>query len=96
MAGGDEDVLRPDWLSKTLAGVLLGLVLAFGVSGLLSLALSPMATSPRNQLVMWSVVPVWMGVLGGCFFFRTGPRAWLWLGGATVLTWGAFLLLRNP
>ncbi|MFB1484932.1 hypothetical protein [Corallococcus sp. RDP092CA] len=95
MASGNGEPLRPDWLSKSLAGVLLGLALAFGVSALLSLALTPLAPSSRNQLVMWSVVPVWMGVLGGCFLFRTGLRAWLWLGGTAALFWGVFLFLRQ-
>lgn len=87
--------IQPDWLSKSIAGLLLGLLLALGLSGLLSLALSPLVSTARTQLVMWSVMPTWMAVLGGCFLFRTGARAWLWLGSATALAWGAFLALRT-
>ncbi len=88
--------IRPDWISKTFAGVALGMALSVGASGLLVLALTAagVPSSLRNQLAMWSVMPVWMTVLGGCFLFRSGLRAWLWLGGATALVWGAFLFLR--
>lgn len=87
--------LRPDWIAKTLAGVLLGLTLAFGLSGLLSLALQPMALPARGQLVMWSVAPVWLGVCSGVYFFTSGLRAWLWLGAANLLTFGALWALRQ-
>ncbi len=83
---------RRDWVSKTLAGALLGLALAFAFSGLLSQALQPMALPTRGQLVMWSVAPVWLGVWGGVYFFSSGLRAWLWLGAATLLTWAVWKL----
>jgi len=86
---------RPDWLSKTLAGLLLGLGLAFAASGLLDLALQPMALPTRGQLAMWSVAPVWLGVAGAVYLFSTGLRAWLWLGGANLLGWGLLLAWRQ-
>jgi hypothetical protein len=78
----------PDWLSKTLAGLLLGFALAIGSSGLLSWAAADLALTIRSQLVMWLVAPVWMGVLSGVYFFRSGKRAWAWLGGANLLVFG--------
>lgn len=92
-----EALIRPDWVSKSLAGLLLGAAIAIGVSGLLTLALTATEVPPslRNQLAMWSAMPVWMTVLGGCFLFRSGLRAWLWLGGASALFWGAFFLFRS-
>lgn len=87
--------IRTDWLSKTLAGVLLGLLLAFGASGLLSLLLLPLALPTRGQLVMWSVAPVWLLVCSSVYFFRSGLRAWLGLGAATLLVYALWYALRQ-
>lgn len=86
--------IRRDWLAKSTAGVLLGFTLALTCSGLLAHALAGIAPSARAQLVMWSIAPVWLVVMSACFFFRSGVRAWLWLGGANLLAVGALLLLR--
>lgn len=85
---------RADWLSKTLAGALLGLALALGASALLAHALAPLPLSTRGQLVMWSFVPVWLGVHSGVYFFRSGRRAWAVLGSATLLVYALWGLLR--
>lgn len=86
--------IRRDWLSKTLAGLLLGLVLAFAASAWLATLLSGLPISERGQLAMWSVPPVWLGVLSGVYFFASGGRAWRWLGGVSLLAWGGLLALR--
>ncbi|MDP5239639.1 hypothetical protein Q9Q94_08865 [Uliginosibacterium sp. 31-16] len=80
--------IRRDWFVKSLAGALLGLTLAFACSGLFALVASGLAPSARAQLMMWLVVPVWLSVFSGCYFFTSGLRAWLWLGGANLLAWG--------
>ena len=85
----------PDWLSKTLAGTLLGLALALACSGLLNLALQPMPLPTRGQLAMWSVAPVWLGVAGAVYVIASGWRAWLWLGLANGLCWGLLLALQK-
>jgi hypothetical protein len=86
--------VRADWVSKTLAGVLLGLALAVSASGLLALALAALPLATRGQLVMWAAAPVWLGVCSSVYFFSSGVRAWLWLGGATVLSHAAWYALR--
>lgn len=95
MSGTATQRIRPDWLSKTLAGTLLGLALAFGVSALLSQLLQPMPLPTRGQLVMWAVAPVWLGVCGGVYFFASGLRAWLWLGAANLLTYGLLFVWQR-
>lgn len=88
--------IRRDWLSKSLAGTLLGLGLALGASGLFNLATAALPLGVRAQLAMWLVPPVWFGVLSLCYFFSSGARAWLWLGAANLLAfglWGALRLL---
>lgn len=87
--------IRRDWFSKTLAGFLFGAVLALGCSGLFSQFNAAMPLAVRGQLAMWIVPPVWLGVLGGSYFFASGVRAWLWLGGASALVVGTLVVLRT-
>lgn len=86
--------IRRDWLSKTLAGTLLGFTLALGASGLFALAASGLPMATKAQLTMWLVPPVWLGVLSGCFLFGSGLRAWLWLGAANLLVFGVLAAAR--
>ncbi|NSL54459.1 hypothetical protein [Uliginosibacterium aquaticum] len=86
--------IRRDWIAKSLAGALLGFTLAMGCSGLLILATAGLAPGTRAQFAMWLVTPIWLGVLSGCFFFSSGLRAWLWLGGANLLVFATLLLAR--
>lgn len=90
-----EKTIRPDWLSKTLAGALLGFTLAIGCAGLFNWLASGMPLSARGQLAMWLTAPVWMGVLSGVYFFRSGQCAWAWLGGANLLVFGFLAALRH-
>ncbi|MCK6395147.1 hypothetical protein [Zoogloea sp.] len=93
MAGSSHPPIQRDWLSKTLAGLVLGAVLAFALSGLFSRLNAGMPLSVRGQLAMWMVPPIWLGVLSGVYFFSSGLRAWLWLGMAAAGLAGAFYLL---
>jgi hypothetical protein len=86
--------IQRDWVSKTLAGALLGLALALGASGVFSQLNADMPLPVRGQLAMWMVAPVWLGTLGSVYFFQSGLRAWLWLAGASLLIHGALLVLR--
>jgi len=88
--------IRRDWLSKTIAGTVLGFTLALGASGLFDLASAALPLGVRAQLAMWLVPPVWLGVLSFCYLFGSGARAWLWLGAANLLAfglWGAVRLI---
>ena len=87
--------LRRDWLSKTLAGLVLGAVLALQASAFFVRFGPALPLASTAQLAMWLSVPVWMGVLSLVFFFRSGLRAWLWLGG-TALAGLLALLIAGP
>ncbi|MED5545430.1 MAG: hypothetical protein VYD90_09280 [Pseudomonadota bacterium] len=78
-----------NWAGKTAAGLVLGLALALGVSGLLAALLGVRDSffSPQGQFTMWIIAPVWCAVLSLCFLFRSGLRAWLWLGLAAAAVW---------
>ncbi len=83
--------IRRDWVSKTLAGTLLGAVLALEASAVLVRFGPVLPLANTAQLGMWLTIPVWMGVLSLCFLFQSGLRAWAWLGGTSLA--GALLLL---
>ena len=84
-----EPLTSRNWFGKASAGVILGLAIAVGLSGLLVWALDVENTyfSTKGQLTMWVISPLWCGILSFCFFFTSGARAWLWLGVATALVW---------
>lgn len=86
--------IRNDWVSKSLAGAILGLALGLAASGILNHWAMAIPFSTRLQLAMWIVPPVWMGVLGGVFFFRSGLRAWAWLGLATLVSYATMFAIR--
>jgi hypothetical protein len=44
---------------------------------------------------MWLVPPVWIGVMSASFMFRTGLRAWVWLGGANIAGFAMLALARH-
>jgi hypothetical protein len=89
------NTLSRDWLSKTLAGVAGGFGLGIAASGLLA-CLTPGALDVQNkfQVAMWLVPPVWIGVMSASFMFRTGLRAWVWLGGANLAGFAMLALAR--
>ncbi|MCG0995816.1 hypothetical protein LHT11_11450 [Acetobacter indonesiensis] len=73
------------WMGKASAGLVLGYLLAIGVSGILS-RLSPFPPDMASvQLNMWLIAPVWLVVLSACFLFRTVLQAWLWLGSLSAV-----------
>lgn len=80
-----------DWFGKASAGLLLGLAISLGLSGLLSWALGVGDTyfALPGQFTMWAISPLWCGILSFCFLFRSGPRAWTILGLVTALVWFA-------
>ena len=85
---------QTDWLSKTLAGLLLGLFLSLPCSAVFMQLPLNIAMSVKVQLAMWSVAPIWLLVLSLCFLFPTGQRAWLWLGLGNLLVVVIYGLLR--
>ena len=95
MPAARHDPIRPDWVSKTLAGLVLGLCLALIASALLMTQLRGMPLAVGGQLAMWLVPPVWLGVLSGVYFFRSGLHAWAWLLGANAAGLSLWWLLRQ-
>lgn len=87
--------IRPDWLSKSLAGTVLGFTLALAIAGIFAWFGPGGLTAPNKyQFVMWMIAPLWFAVLGFTFLFASGVRAWLWLGGANLLLYSGFFAGR--
>jgi hypothetical protein len=89
----DNQQFRSDWWLKSSAGLILGLILGFGLSGLFMLWGPEVITSVKVQFTMWLVAPVWLLVLAFVFMFRTGLQAWLWLGGANLVVFLVFFIV---
>ena len=85
-----------DWLSKSSAGVILGFVIAIALSSIYG-RIGPGGLfwgGAEPQFVMWMVWPIWTGILSFCFLFRTGVRAWLWLGLAALVSGAGMVLVQ--
>jgi len=84
------------WFGKTMAGAVLGFGLALALSGLFAW-LGPDGIAGgggKVQFTMWLMAPVWALVLSFVYLFRDSLRAWLWLGAANVLAFGALWCVR--
>ncbi|MCH2556848.1 MAG: hypothetical protein MK005_06045 [Alcanivorax sp.] len=88
--------IQPHWWSKTLAGGVLGFSLAIALSGLFAwLGPGGIGAPDKVQFNMWLVPFIWMTVFSLVYLFRTGIRAWLWLGAANGLAFLALMLARR-
>lgn len=88
--------LQPDWISKTLAGAVLGLALSVAVSGLFAWWGPGGIDAPdKVQFNMWVIPLYWMALWSLVYLFRTGLRAWLILGSATVAAHVALYVTRH-
>lgn len=78
-----------DWFGKASAATLLGFTLALALTSTFQLLLArgDAYFSAWGQIAMWLMAPIWCGVLGFCFLFRSSARAWGWLAAANLLAW---------
>ena len=85
--------IEPDWITKILAGLILGFSFAVGCSeGFMNLT-NAAALNAKVQLAMWMVIPIWLTIFGFVFVFRKGLHAWLALGGLNVLIFSIVKLI---
>ena len=84
------------WFGKSSAGLLLGFTLALGLSSLFALlaGVDNSYLGATGQIAMWLMAPIWSGVLAFCFLFRSGARAWGWLGLANLIAWTGYVVAR--
>lgn len=81
------------WLAKSSAGLILGFSLCLGLTGLLlRYGFGEVSTfSAHGQFLMWLMSPGWLLVASLSFLFRSGLKAWLYLGAANLLIWAVVL-----
>ncbi|WP_373988237.1 hypothetical protein [Duganella sp. BuS-21] len=79
-------------LGKSSAAALLGLPLSVLIVGFAALLSGDQASTTLPWLLVFFLV--WIGAMTGAFLFKTGLRAWLWMGGATVIGFTALHFLK--
>jgi len=90
-AAASQPKISGHWIGKTTAGVVCGFLIALALSGLLvRLAPGSSGDAARAETAMLSVPLVWTAVFSGAYLFRTGLRAWLWLGTVSALAFALF------
>jgi len=77
---------------KSTAAVFLGLPLSVLMVGMAALLSSDQANTTLPWLLLFFLV--WIAVMTCTFLFRTGLRAWLWMGGMTVAGYTALHFLK--
>lgn len=85
--------IKRDWLSKILAGFLLGFIFAILCSGVYLKLTPDVASNAKVQLAMWLVIPIWMLITGVCFFYRKGIHAWLGMLALNLALYAVFHML---
>jgi hypothetical protein len=79
--------------AKSLAAALLGLPLTVGIIGVIALHWPGELTRVTMPWLLISF-PLWVAVMSLAFLARTGLRAWLWMGGGTLLCFGLIQVSR--
>lgn len=84
-----------NWFGKASAGLILGFLIALGISGLFRTlgGVQEAFFSTKGQFSMWLMSPVWALVVSLVFLFRTSLRAWGWLVLANIVLWGLIAVL---
>lgn len=91
-----KQLIRPDWGSKTFAGVVLGLGLSLALCGLFAWA-GPggIAAAGKVQFVMWMIAPVWMLIFSLTYLISSGVRAMQYLLAANLLAYALLFFFRE-
>lgn len=87
---------QADWWSKTLAGIVAGLSLSYGLIALFAW-FGPGGIDAANkvQFNMWMISPLWLTILSLVYLFPTGKRAWSILLLNNALVYAFFFILRS-
>ena len=93
--GTKKPKVEGHWSGATTAGVSCGFIVALASSGLLvRLAPSAGIDAAKAETAMLFVPLVWTGVFSVAYLFRSGLRAWLWLGAASLATLALFEICK--
>jgi hypothetical protein len=81
-------------LAKTFAGILLGLPLALALIAA-AIYLWPGSSESVTLPFLVAFFPVWIGIMGATYMFRSGTRAWAWLAVANLAAFSALFLAKH-
>lgn len=83
--------IQPDWWVKSILGTVLSLLLAVGLANLMIVLFKPfMALDVLAQMGMWSIAILFLALLFGCFYFKTG---WHMVGVMSVMNFLSYALI---
>ncbi len=90
-----REISSRDWFGKACAGLILGFLLALGISGLFRhlAGVEDAFFSLKGQFAMWMISPVWAGILSFCFLFSSTRSAWVWLGLSNGILWALLFMI---
>ena len=91
----EEQKIQPHWFVKTIAGLVLGLTLAYAFVGIFAwFGPGGIAASTKVQFNMWLISPIWLLVLSFSYLFQTGRKALIYLVSANIFVYSIFFILR--
>jgi len=86
--------IQPHWWTKTLAGLTLGLTLAYALVAIFAWYGPGGIDAPvKVQFNMWLISPIWLLILSFSFLFKTGLKAIGYLLLANIIFYGIFFAL---
>lgn len=90
-----NEKIQPHWWTKTLAGLILGLTLAYAVVAIFAWYGPGGIDAPvKVQFNMWLISPIWLLIFSCTYMFKTGLKAISYLLLVNVIVYSIFLLLR--
>lgn len=88
--------IQPTWLGKSLAGAVLGLALAYILIAFFAwYGPGGIDAQDKVQFNMWMIPTLWLTIFSFTYLFNSARQAWLILGGANIILYSIFLLLRG-
>ncbi|SFD41448.1 hypothetical protein [Pseudoalteromonas denitrificans] len=87
--------IQPDWWSKSIAGIFLGLLLSVGLVGIFAWSGPGGIAAPvKVQFNMWLISPIWLLILSFTYMFKTGLRAFICLSSANIVIYLILFAVR--
>lgn len=87
--------IQPQWVSKTLLGLILNLTLAYALVAFFSWYGPGGIQAPAKvQVSMWLLTPLWLTGFSLTYLFSSWRTALLLLGGTNLMLWSVFAGLR--
>lgn len=86
--------INRDLGSKAIAGTFAGFTLSVALCGLYGW-LGPGSLVDKYMVVLWLLLPVWMAILTGCFFFTRGKHSWFVLIIANLIAYALLGSVRQ-